>query len=105
MDPDAVNRSEKFSATFLRTLLCCTVIFSFVSCSKKEKWIEVDPAFSKYVDAYTTGMASKANAIRIQLTGAANTTHTLGEEVKETLFDISICKRKGNLGRCYYYRI
>ena len=89
MDPDAVNRSEKFSATFLRTLLCCTVIFSFVSCSKKEKWIEVDPAFSKYVDAYTTGMASKANAIRIQLTGAANTTHTLGEEVKETLFDIS----------------
>ena len=89
MDPDAVNRSEKFSATFLRTLLCYTVVFSLFSCSKKEKWIEVDAAFSKYVDTYTTGIVSKATTIRIQLAGAANTTHTLGEEVKETLFDIS----------------
>ncbi len=89
MDPDAVNRSEKFSTTFLRTLLCCTVIITLFSCSKKDKWIEVDPAFSQYIDAYTTGIISKATAIRIQLAGAANTTHTLGEEVKEILFDIS----------------
>ena len=89
MDPDAVNRSEKFSATFLRTLLCCTLIITLFSCSKKDKWIEVDPAFSKYVYAYTAGIVSKATSIRIQLAGAANTTHTLGEEVKEILFDIS----------------
>jgi uncharacterized protein YfaS (alpha-2-macroglobulin family) len=89
MDPDAVNRSEKFSATFLRTLVTLSLIFFLFSCSKKDKWIEVDPAFSKYVDAYTTGIISKTAAVRIQLAAAANTTHTLGEEVKETLFDIS----------------
>ena len=71
MDSDAVNRSEKFSTTFLRTLLCCALIVTLFSCSKKDQWIEVDPAFSKYVDAYTTGTVNKATAIRIQLAGAA----------------------------------
>ena len=89
MASDAVTRSEKFSTTFLSTLLYCTLLITLFSCSKKDQWIEVDPAFSKYVDAYTTGIISKTSSIRIQLAGTANTTHTLGEEVKETLFDIS----------------
>ena len=59
------------------------------SCSKKEKWIDVDPAFSKYIDAYTTGIVSKTSAVRIQLAANANTTHALGEEVKDALFSFS----------------
>ncbi|MBC7422686.1 MAG: hypothetical protein H7334_04430 [Ferruginibacter sp.] len=89
MDPDSVTRTEKFSATFLKAIVCLTLILSLFSCNKKDKWLDVDPAFSKYIDAYTTGTVSKATAIRIQLAGEANTTHTLGEEVKETLFDFS----------------
>ena len=89
MEFDAVNRSEKFSAIFLRTLLFTTLLITLFSCSKKNQWFQVDPAFSKYVDAYTTGIISKTANVRIQLAGAANTTHTLGEEVKEILFDIS----------------
>lgn len=90
MDPDRVPRPEKFSATFLRTMLCLTVILAlFSSCNKTDKWIEVDPAFSKYIDAYTTGIISKTSAIRIQLAGEASTTHAVGEEVKEALFDFS----------------
>jgi len=89
MDPDSVTRTEKFSATFLKAIFCFTLIFSLFSCNKKYKWLDVDPAFSKYIDAYTTGTVSKATAIRIQLAGEANTTHTLGEEVKETLFEFS----------------
>ena len=89
MDPDRVTCPKKFNATFLRTLLCLTVTISLFSCSKKDKWIDVDPAFSKYIDAYTTGIVSKTTAVRIQLAGDAITTHAVGEEVKESLFDFS----------------
>jgi hypothetical protein len=89
MDPDPVQRSEKFSVTFYRTMLCLTLIISLFSCKKKSQWIEVDPAFSQYIDAYTTGVISKASTISIQLAADANTTHTVGEEVKEKLFDFS----------------
>ncbi|MEO5889876.1 MAG: MG2 domain-containing protein [Ferruginibacter sp.] len=89
MDADRVQPAEKFTATFLKTVLCLAVIISFFSCSKKDKWIEVDPAYSQYVDAYTTGVISKTSSISIQLAADANTTHSVGEEVKENLFDIS----------------
>ncbi|MEP7143056.1 MAG: MG2 domain-containing protein [Ferruginibacter sp.] len=89
MDPDRVQRPGKFSATFSRIMLCVTLAISLFSCSKKDKWIEVDPAFSQYIDAYTTGVISKTSTISIQLAADANTTHTLGEEVKEQLFDFS----------------
>jgi len=90
MVPDRVTRPEKFSATFLRTLLCITAIVSLLSsCNKKDKWIDVDPAFSQFIDAYTTGIVSKTSAIRIQLAGEASTTHAVGEAVNETLFEFS----------------
>jgi hypothetical protein len=89
MDPDRVQRSKKFSATFFSTMLCLTLAISFFSCNKKVQWIEVDPAFSQYIDAYTTGVISKTSTIRIQLAADANTIHTVGEELKEKLFEFS----------------
>ncbi|MEO6720012.1 MAG: MG2 domain-containing protein [Ferruginibacter sp.] len=88
MDPDRVQPAEKFSVTFSAAILCL-LLFAFSSCNKKEKWVEVDPAFSQYIDAYTTGVVSKASAISIRLASNASTTHTVGEEVKETLFEFS----------------
>lgn len=89
MDHDRVPRPEKFSVTF-RKMLCLAVMLSlFSSCNKKEKWIDVDPAFSKFIDAYTTGIVSKTTAVRIQLATDANTTHAVGEAVKEDLFELS----------------
>ncbi len=90
MVPDRVTRPEKFSATFLRTMLCITAIVSLLSsCNKKDKWIDVDPAFSQFIDAYTTGIVSKTSAIRIQLASEASTTHAVGEAVNEGLFEFS----------------
>src|SRR5437868_9209536 len=89
MDPDCMSCPEKFSATFYRTFLCLAVTFALFSCSKTEKWIDVDPAFSKYIDAYTTGTISKTSSIRIQLAADAATTHAVGEVVKESLFSFS----------------
>ncbi len=89
MEQDPSPRSQKFSTTFLRSLAALTVTLFLFSCSKKDKWIEVDPAFSKYIDAYTTGTVSKTTAIRIKLADDANTTHAVGEAVEEPLFSIS----------------
>ncbi|MEO6251827.1 MAG: hypothetical protein ABIO79_00865, partial [Ferruginibacter sp.] len=89
MEHDREPRNKKFNATFLRTLLFLTAACSLFSCSKKDKWIDVDPAFSKYIDAYTTGTISKTSTVRIKLAADANTTHAVGEAVKESLFSIS----------------
>ncbi len=89
MKLDLSCRTKKFKATFLHSLLFVTVTIGLFSCSKKDKWIDVDPAFSKYIDAYTTGTISKTSSIRIKLADDANTTHAVGEAVKESLFSIS----------------
>jgi uncharacterized protein YfaS (alpha-2-macroglobulin family) len=75
-------------------LFCLFIIVGFTifipSCSKKTvSWKSVDPAYSKYVEAYSTGVVSKTSAIRVQLASNASTTHSVGEEVKEKLFDLS----------------
>jgi len=87
MNPDSSCSTKKFNTTFLHTLLFVTV--TLFSCSKKDTWIEVDPAFSKYIDAYTTGTVSKTSSVRIKLAADAGTTHTVGEAVKEDLFSIT----------------
>jgi alpha-2-macroglobulin len=81
------HRPKKFSATFFLAMLCtATILFS---CKAKNKWIDVDPAFSKYIDAYTTGIISKTAAIRIVLTDEVATAHVTGEVADESLFDLS----------------
>ena len=59
------------------------------SCNNKPKLVDVDPAFSQYIDAYTSGVISKKNTIRIQLASVISTTHTVDEEVKDKLFSFS----------------
>jgi hypothetical protein len=71
-----------YSLGWLFTLLLLT------ACGKK-KIIAVDPEFSRYIDAYSSGVVSKRSAIRIQLAGDAKTTHTLNETISEELFDLS----------------
>lgn len=50
---------------------------------------EIDPAFAKYIEAYTTGIISKQSAIRVQLAGEVNVTHTQNEALKEEVFSFS----------------
>lgn len=72
------------------TLLLLTVFIFGNSCKNKNgKWIEVDPGFAKYVEAYTTGIVSKTSSIRIQLAEDAPATHAVGQALNEELFDIS----------------
>jgi hypothetical protein len=86
MDTDGDHCHEKFKVTFLAVLCSASVLFS---CKSKHELIDVDPAFSKYIDAYTSGIISKTSSVKIQLASDATTTHPTGEATGETLFEFS----------------
>ena len=80
-----VNRKKSFIIFF-----CFISSFAiFISYNKKNKLVEVDPSFSQYIDAYTSGIVSKTTVIRIKLAADASTTHTVGEPVEKDLFSFS----------------
>ena len=78
--------------TYSLSLKTCGIflLFSllFISC-KQKKINAIDPGFSTYIESYTSGVISKKNTIRIQLTTDASTTHTINETIKEDLFEFS----------------
>jgi len=49
----------------------------------------VDPAFSKYIESYTSGLISKANTIRIKLAGDVPTTHVQNDQLPDGVFDFT----------------
>lgn len=81
-----INHRYLKIANHVGFLMC---LLFFFSCNNKPKLIDVDPAFSQYIDAYTSGVVSKKNTIRIQLASDVSTTHTVNEEVKDKLFKFS----------------
>ena len=74
------------SANRLVILCLAAIVFS---CNNKPKLISVDAAFSKYIDAYTSGVVSKKNTVRIQLASDASATHTVNEAITESLFSFA----------------
>ena len=49
----------------------------------------VDPAFSKFIESYTTGIISKESPIRIRLAGDVQTSHANNEALADDIFDFS----------------
>jgi len=49
----------------------------------------VDPAFSKYIESYTTGIISKENTIRIRLASQVQTTHAQNDQLPDGVFEFS----------------
>jgi uncharacterized protein YfaS (alpha-2-macroglobulin family) len=49
----------------------------------------VDPAFSKYIESYTTGIISKESSIRIRLASNVEAMHVQNEELPDGIFDIT----------------
>ncbi len=78
--------------------LAIVLLILIFSCNRKTSLIPVDPGFSRYIEAYTSGVISKKNTIRIQVAAEAPTTHTLNETIKETLFEFSPAIK----GRAYW---
>ncbi|MFY8128328.1 MAG: alpha-2-macroglobulin family protein [Chitinophagaceae bacterium] len=70
------------------TIVLALFVSIFSSC-KKNKITAINPEFSKYIDAYTSGIISKKSSIKIQLATDASVAHTLNETVNEDLFNFS----------------
>jgi len=79
---------SRLPLTLLSWLTITLLLISLTAC-KNKKLTSVDPEFSKYIEAYTSGIISKKNSIRIQLTSDVSTAHTINETIKEELFDFS----------------
>jgi alpha-2-macroglobulin len=88
MEADAAPNQGKCNATF-RCLLFTVLFATGLAACKKTKWIDVDPAFSQYIEAYTTGIVSKTATIRIRLAANTHTVHAAGEAVADKLFQFS----------------
>jgi alpha-2-macroglobulin len=86
MDTHSMKSLTRLSWLFLCTV---TTVLAFTSCTKKRKLVKIDPEFSKYIEAYTSGVVSKKSTIRLQLSVDAVTTHAINEPVKTELFDFS----------------
>ncbi len=84
MTSPCLTPKAKISWLFYAASLFMLMLFS--GCHKKHQLIEIDPAYSKYIEAYTSGTISKKSAIRIQLASDANATHTLNEPIDKELF-------------------
>src|SRR6478735_6085007 len=77
------------ASTIINRIGFLLIIITFFSCNRKERLVDVDPAFSQYIDAYTSGVVSKKSTVRIQLSSGVSTTHTINEEIKNRLFSFS----------------
>lgn len=59
------------------------------SCKKKNKINQIDVAFAKFIEAYTSGVISKKNTIRIQLSSSTVIAHNVSDTIKDNLFEFS----------------
>ncbi|MDQ0105288.1 hypothetical protein SAMN05660909_02806 [Chitinophaga terrae (ex Kim and Jung 2007)] len=70
------------------------VVISFLAalvliCGCRSSRKEMNPQFARYIEAYTAGVISKQSAIRVQLNGQVNVTHTTNEPIEKEIFDFS----------------
>jgi len=67
-------------------LLCCICLGIYLKNRKKPAF---DPAFSAYIESYTSGVISKQSTIRIKLASEVQTGHAKNEMVDASVFNFS----------------
>lgn len=77
-----------FSRPQILLFLWIIMMGGMQSC-KKKGINSIDPAYSQFIEAYTSGVISKNASIKIKLANEASTTHGLGEIKEGGYFDIS----------------
>ena len=64
------------------------------ACKDKKKLVGIDPGFSKYIEAYTSGVISKKNTFDKLLDNIVQVIKTMGL-IWEKLSDADVAKHKG----------
>ncbi|AWO01017.1 hypothetical protein DLD77_04550 [Chitinophaga alhagiae] len=78
---------QKWRIALAAVFVCGALAVAISACNTKAK--EMNPAFAKYIEAFTSGVISKQSAIRIQLAGEVNVTHAQNEPLAEDVFSFS----------------
>ncbi|GAB3927114.1 alpha-2-macroglobulin family protein [Mucilaginibacter myungsuensis] len=68
-------------------ILGCIALGIYLKKSSKKK--VYDPAYSAYIESYTSGVISKVSAIRIKLASQVQTGHAKNEMIDASVFDFS----------------
>jgi uncharacterized protein YfaS (alpha-2-macroglobulin family) len=72
----------------LGVIITLAILIAFIIFHHHKKQ-EIDPAFSKYIESYTTGVISKESPIRIKLAGDVQTSHEQNGALSDQVFDFS----------------
>ena len=83
----SADRKRPFGA--MAVGICLILLFSIYLIFHKRHTPAVDPAFSKYIESYTSGIISKEGTIRIRLAGQVPTTHVQNDKLPDGAFDFS----------------
>ncbi|MEO5966835.1 MAG: MG2 domain-containing protein, partial [Ferruginibacter sp.] len=84
------SQNKNFSLSITKYLIFLSAFFLFNSCkTKKESLISIDPAYSQFIDSYTSGVISKTGSIKITLASNIATTHAIGEVKDKKYFTFS----------------
>jgi hypothetical protein len=88
-----MNLQPSFS-TNRRPLLALSVILivfiaAVILLVKHQNKISINPAFSKYIESYTSGVISRSGTIRIKLSGQVQTSHAQNQQLDDGMFSFS----------------
>ena len=86
-DAESISPARKRPIIALAATIILLVLVYFIFHHKQTT--AVDPAFSKYIESYTSGIISKEGIIRIKLAGDVPTTHVQNDKLPEGVFDFS----------------
>ena len=76
-------------SSFLLAALFSLFIFSSCDSEKKLEDVKIDPAFSQYISAFTSGKISKEGTIRVRLSEAQTGEINYDTPIEQELFDFS----------------
>ncbi|AYL94849.1 alpha-2-macroglobulin family protein [Mucilaginibacter celer] len=80
-------RKRRTLITVISTVALASLIVYLVFAGHRKTL--VDPAFSKYIESYTTGVVSKHSPIIIKLASDVQVTHRQDEEIRDEIFNFS----------------
>lgn len=86
-DTESLSPARKRPFIALAAIIILLIVIYLVFHRKHST--AVDPAFSKYIESYTSGIISKEGTIRIRLAGDVPTTHVQNDKLPDGVFDFS----------------
>jgi uncharacterized protein YfaS (alpha-2-macroglobulin family) len=84
-----VNRKTKIIAGIVVAIGIIAIVLLIIRNQRKHEVLKINPAFAKYISAYTSGLISSESTIKIRLASDFANPEDIGKPVDATLFKFS----------------